>query len=79
MLRSFSDVVALWGDAALARDIGAPMLRVRKWRHRNRIPSDSWGAVVRAAEARAKTDEKFKQITLEVLADLSEKKLVTAA
>lgn len=36
----------------LAKDVGAPVSRVIKWRTRNRVPAEYWRALLVAAEKR---------------------------
>lgn len=59
-------VCELWPSLeALADDTGASLFAVRKWHHRNRLPSEWWGAVVSAAEGRG-----INRVTLEALASM---------
>lgn len=67
MQRSFADIIGLWESAdSAAADIGERPATVRKWKQRNRIPSEYWVAVVTAAQARG-----FAAVTLELLAQLA--------
>ena len=38
--------------ADMARDLNLPYQTVAKWAQRGRIPSEAWGAVIEAAEAK---------------------------
>ncbi len=50
---SFSKIVRLWpDDDTLASEVGATKEQVRKWRARDRIPSEWWQAIVGAARKR---------------------------
>ena len=60
------EVCELWPSLeALADDTGASLFAVRKWHHRGRLPSEWWGALVSAAEARG-----IKRVTLQALASM---------
>lgn len=54
---------------ALSDDTRASLFAVRKWHFRNRLPSEWWGAIVAAAEARG-----ISGVTLEALASMHARK-----
>jgi hypothetical protein len=64
---TFADILARWGLAELASDLGLPVKNVRRWSDLGSIPSEWFAAVVRAAEGRG-----FHDITLEALAAAAE-------
>lgn len=68
MGKTFRDVIDkdLGGATeANADDLGVSLYALRKWQHRNRIPSDYWLPVVRVAASRGNT------ISLEELAAIA--------
>lgn len=65
------DLLALWPKPSLetlAGDIGASLAAVRKWPQRDRIPSEYWLAIVRAASER-----EIGGVTYEALAEMHAK------
>jgi hypothetical protein len=47
------DIFQIWDNLAdMARDLDMPYQTVAKWAQRKRIPSEAWGAVIKAAEGR---------------------------
>jgi len=60
---NFREIVNLWPSMAdLSADLGERYETVRKWRGRNRIPSEYWTRIVRAAKKRR------LKVTIEMLA-----------
>lgn len=52
MVRSFTDVIGFWESPdELANAVGAKIETARKWRQRDKIPAEWWGAVVEAARS----------------------------
>jgi hypothetical protein len=50
---TFRDIIDRWPSTVdFARDIGAQVEATRKWRQRNRIPSEWWASVIAASNAR---------------------------
>lgn len=49
-LKTFSDVIALWGThAGLARQVGTVRITVTQWKRRDSIPERWWTPIVDAA------------------------------
>ena len=66
-MTTFTEICQLWrSDAELANDIGEPPTAVQKWRQRNKIPSEHWLKLVRAARRR-----RFQGVTLASLARIA--------
>lgn len=58
------DIFKIWDPLAdMARDLNLPYQTVAKWAQRERIPSESWQAVIEAAK------RKGRVVTLEQLAN----------
>lgn len=62
---SFKNIIALWPSPAdLAKEVGAGVEAVMKWRYRNNIPAEWWERV--AATDRAKA----ANVTIEEMASM---------
>lgn len=51
-MRTFRDIIGLWGLAAFAADLGVSYHTARMMRYRNSIHSDYWPRMVECAERR---------------------------
>lgn len=55
MPRSFKDVIDAWTSLeAMASDVGAKPSAVSKWRQRENIPPEWWGAILKTSVAKEK-------------------------
>lgn len=67
-MQSFSDIIGRWPSIrAYADDIGVRYVTAQVMKHRDRIASDHWKAVVAAARKRG-----FKDITYDLLVDIAD-------
>jgi hypothetical protein len=54
-MQAIQDIFQIWPSVTvMAREVGAPFDRARKWLHCGRIPVDVWPAVIAAAEKRGR-------------------------
>ena len=65
----FKPLIDRWGALDLAKALGLPAKNIRSWENSDSIPAEWFNAIARASDDRGFTD-----ITVEALADLSEKR-----
>jgi len=71
---SFRSIIDLWPSVdAMADEIGASAMAVRKWWQRNRIPAEWWSAVLSAPRVK-----KAHITTAELLAALAARRMEAA-
>jgi hypothetical protein len=59
---ALQDIFAIWDPLSeMAVDLDLPYQTVAKWKQRGRIPSESWGDVIKAAKKRGH-EMTFEQI-----------------
>lgn len=69
-MNTFREIIDAWPSAfTLADDIGEREGTIRQWRHRDRIPSTKWRAMIEAAKRR-----RISGITPARLVDLAAEK-----
>ena len=69
----FRPLIAKWGAAELAADLGLPTKNVRRWVDLDSIPAEWFAPIARAAVGRS-----FREVTVEMLAARAEGRGIAA-